>query len=540
MAQGGAGRAVAYSRLLLASVALVATYIDPTQPARFSQITYALLAAYVLGAALVVVAERTAPADSRRTLFVHAVDIAVAAVLVFLTEGPTSPFFTFFTLAIVGGTLSWGARGATLTALVLVTAFLGITAFQGATGGDVDFNRAAVRTTYLIVAAVLLAYFGWYRERNEERLQHLAGWLVAAEGEAKDDPELASTLEHAALVLGVRRVLVVWESEADPHLHLALWTGTECLTSQSAEPGGAVVAKEISGRSFYWSRVTGKVVTRRRRARLLAQAPLAHELLEEFGVACISAAPFEAPPYSGTVFMLDPGPFSFELLTLTELVARRIGDRFEHYRLTRELAEASVNRERARLARDLHDGTLQDLTAAGLSLKAMSSRVAPGDKESFTQIVELLGEQQARMRAFVDLMNPKRAAGTHTSLAAVLETSGRALARQWGCRIQTRVEPTSAMVSASRELQLRLIIAEAIANAARHGRASDVRIEARMDDRIFMDVFDNGTNHATTQRRTHGDPAPFSLAQRITEMGGSCRLFVDERGGHLAIELPEA
>src|SRR5688572_3322594 len=132
LAQIGAGRAVAYARLVLAAVALVAIYLDPTQPARFSQFTYLVLAAYVACALLIVLRERRSPATSAQHLIVHVLDIAVAAVLVFLTEGPTSPFFTFFTLTMVSGTLKWGTRGATITALVLVAAFISITAVQGA------------------------------------------------------------------------------------------------------------------------------------------------------------------------------------------------------------------------------------------------------------------------------------------------------------------------------------------------------------------------------------------------------------------------
>jgi two-component system sensor histidine kinase UhpB len=132
-------------------------------------------------------------------------------------------------------------------------------------------------------------------------------------------------------------------------------------------------------------------------------------------------------------------------------------------------------------------------------------------------------------------MNPK-APGSTVSLGPMLETTAAALGRQWGCRITARVEPEGTQISATEELQLRLILAEAIANAARHGGASSVEISARAEDRVVIEVFDNGT--AGDRVSAVGKAAPFSLAQRVTEMGGSCRLEVSATGAHLFVDLP--
>ena len=57
---------------------------------------------------------------------------------------------------------------------------------------------------------------------------------------------------------------------------------------------------------------------------------------------------------------------------------RRIGIELEHYALRLQLADTVSAMERVRVARDLHDGILQSLTAAGLQLKARKTVVADG------------------------------------------------------------------------------------------------------------------------------------------------------------------
>ena len=129
---------IAYSRLALASFTLVAIFVDPTQPARNSDLAYLILAAYVSYAAALAVVSGAPRAYPRGALAAHALDIATSSALIVLTDGPTSPFFVFFTFVIISGALRWGARGAIGTASILLSVFLTVSVIDLTAPGDDD------------------------------------------------------------------------------------------------------------------------------------------------------------------------------------------------------------------------------------------------------------------------------------------------------------------------------------------------------------------------------------------------------------------
>ena len=92
---------------------------------------------------------------SRRT----SIDMAVFAVIVFSTNGYTSPFFLVFILPLLSAAIRWGWRETALTAAALVLLF-----FSGGmlVAGSVSFElqRFVVRTAHLVILSAILIWFG--------------------------------------------------------------------------------------------------------------------------------------------------------------------------------------------------------------------------------------------------------------------------------------------------------------------------------------------------------------------------------------------
>src|SRR3990172_4980417 len=111
-----AERLIATGRVVLAALSLLAVYLDPSTPATHAPATYFLLLGYLAYALLVALVVWLAPVPPVRLgLVTHVLDLLLFCLLTYLTEGPTSPFFTFFTFSIVGATLRWQWRGALWT-----------------------------------------------------------------------------------------------------------------------------------------------------------------------------------------------------------------------------------------------------------------------------------------------------------------------------------------------------------------------------------------------------------------------------------------
>jgi signal transduction histidine kinase len=173
----------------------------------------------------------------------------------------------------------------------------------------------------------------------------------------------------------------------------------------------------------------------------------------------------------------------------TELtrVARLIVTSFEHReKLAREVterrhAEAALQRtleERARLGRDLHDGLIQSIYAAGMGLAAARKRV-PDDpaaaERHLAQVAEVLNETIREVRDFITGLEPE-AAGL-PDLTTGVERLFHTMNADGAARLELAIdESLAARLPACLRTDLLLLLREAISNALRHGRARLLRI----------------------------------------------------------------
>ena len=220
-----AERLVAASRLVLAAFTAFAIWMDPFQPAKYAELTYGLMILYVAYAvALAVVVWSWRRPLARLGLATHVADLVVFSLFMYLTEGPgSSPFFSYFTFALVAGAVRWGWRGALWTGAAALTAFnvLGLYAAQVLQDPSFQLNRFIIRSVYLGVLAVLVGYLGAHEARLRGELASLASW--SRDVPAGLDALLRKDLEVAARLLRVPRVLLIWEDAHEPWLRLALW-----------------------------------------------------------------------------------------------------------------------------------------------------------------------------------------------------------------------------------------------------------------------------------------------------------------------------
>src|SRR6266545_8402057 len=114
-------RVLAIGRAFLTVSGLIAIYIDPTEPARLAELTYAVLFGYALYSLIVLAfvhrATRLALRDGE---ILHGIDILWTAALTFVSNGVGSPFFLFFIFVVLAAAYRWGFRGTILTGAVVV------------------------------------------------------------------------------------------------------------------------------------------------------------------------------------------------------------------------------------------------------------------------------------------------------------------------------------------------------------------------------------------------------------------------------------
>lgn len=250
----------------------------------------------------------------------------------------------------------------------------------------------------------------------------------------------------------------------------------------------------------------------------------------------------------------DTAPIQPLLRARTELtrVARLIVTSFEHReQLRREVAErrnaeAALKKtleERARLGRDLHDGLIQSIYAAGMGIAAARKRVSadPAAAERhLAQVADVLNDTIREVRDFITGLEsdpPDDQAFSHTveRLFATMNADGAARAEF------TLDEAVAARFPTPLRTELLLLLREAISNALRHGGARLVRIRltpaAEPADTALLEIEDDGSGFdpATAKRGRGLD----NLFARAAGHGAKATLeSTPGRGTRLAFIFP--
>ncbi len=241
-------------------------------------------------------------------------------------------------------------------------------------------------------------------------------------------------------------------------------------------------------------------------------------------------------------------PIAIGALVLLQLVqvplawsmARRLrAGQLERERLLRHAIEASDN-ERRRVASDLHDGVVQELTGISLRLAALGrgevvrpAQVAEASaaiRNSIKSLRSLLVEihppnlyEEGLESAVGDLLSGLAARGVVTELAVDLGTA------------QLPREVTALMYRTAQE---------ALRNVSTHAQAQHVRVDLRLcnDRHVRLSVDDDGRGFSAEQladRGSEGHMGLRSLADLVADMGGSLEARSSPgRGTSVRVDLP--
>ena len=150
----------------------------------------------------------------------------------------------------------------------------------------------------------------------------------------------------------------------------------------------------------------------------------------------------------------------------------------------RDVARLAVMEERERVARDLHDGLAQELVY--ILAEACRLRRRQPDP-AIDNLVDAARRAVDESRLAISALR----AGPEEPLADALER----LVRELGQRLRLDVDlqvPSGVEVSPQRREVIMRVVAEALSNAARHGRASTASVELIAEDHIWLRVCDDG------------------------------------------------
>jgi signal transduction histidine kinase len=202
----------------------------------------------------------------------------------------------------------------------------------------------------------------------------------------------------------------------------------------------------------------------------------------------------------------------------------------------------SVESERARIAADLHDGPVQELTALAYSTEMARRYLSRTDLARCDESLERLGSGiQATVKNLRQLMLELRPPllderGLEFALREDLLTT---LERRVGlvCSLEAQV---TRRLSPSVEIVLYRIAQEALTNAAKHAQAKHVTVSLTSDSRtVSLAVRDDGIGFEPAETAQVGSFGLAGMRARATTAGGT--LTVRSKPGQgttVAVMLP--
>ncbi|WP_026120765.1 GAF domain-containing sensor histidine kinase [Nocardiopsis potens] len=184
----------------------------------------------------------------------------------------------------------------------------------------------------------------------------------------------------------------------------------------------------------------------------------------------------------------------------------------------RDTERLAVLEDRDRIAKDLHDIVIQRLFASAMSLMSTVRLIDHDDaRERVRHTIDDLDETIREIRSTVFALKtpPSR---RDTSLRGRILAAAEGAARSLGCQPGVRLEgPIDASVPDPVAEQLLAVLGEALSNVARHARASEVHVSVDVDDRVTLQVTDNGRGIEPGGRRS----GLRNLDERAAGLGGS-------------------
>ena|SRR5438105_9774236 len=179
-------------------------------------------------------------------------------------------------------------------------------------------------------------------------------------------------------------------------------------------------------------------------------------------------------------------------------------------------------REKARLARELHDGLGGILTPARMDLSWLQERLGndPQCGERMSRLSALIDQGIDLKRRIIEELHPSLL--DHLGLAPALRWYADEACRASGLEPQVSVSTGLGRLSPDLEIAIYRLVQESISNVCRHAKATrvEVRIE-RVEGGLRLVVSDNGVGIDDLERARTQSHGLSGMRQRARALGGT-------------------
>lgn len=403
-------------RLLLSTSCLLTLLIDPEAMGKQDVFSRLAFLAYTLQSLLLyVLAHKSALARSKIVCWL---DVGWFALIVYVTGGGSSFYYLFFFFAILTASFSYGfEEGARFT--LASSALYAVTSLFAQ--NEIELSRVLLRATFLLALGYMIAHWGGMAMAQRSRLGLLHKVSQLSNPRFGMDRTTSSVLEHTRqFYRASSTILLMRDNHAE---HWSLRAASQANADRTIQANNLNDAAAAPLLAFGPEQVV--LLTRpllpwlRRRPRLrgydterqrwIALPPAAGVTISELlDARSLISVPLPLRRGAGRLFVVSQRQdFNrSDALFLVQIAAQAFPV-IENIELLDRMASEAVLRERERIARDLHDTTIQPYIGLrhGLSairLKASNNNPLNQDLDNLlnmtSQVVHDLRHYAKRLR----------------------------------------------------------------------------------------------------------------------------------------------
>ncbi len=573
-------RWLATARVGLAISCLVAILIDPGE-VRYSVWVGGLLAFYIAQSmAILLLLRRREQSTSSFRILVHAADIVWPAVISVFATSQANPFFLFFVFVLAAAAYRWGLWETVGTAAAEV-ALLWVDSFAFYIGffawldrillshslpplrvepTDFEPKRLFMRSIYLLVMGLLLGYLA----EQQKQLRGEKAVIARVLGKARVEAGLTGTLQaiigEMLTMYDARKALIASQEANSQRVFVGeMRSGANGLSSfrwlDPLPSDREIYLFDNPSESCFVSRTNGagsgdfSLIGLNARGITKSSANFLSVLAEQHEFEQLLAVSFVfGREWWGRIYLIDPmlaGDIEEELRFLHELV-RQIGPAVYNVYLLRRLRLRAGAVERARFARELHDGAVQSLIAVEMQVDVLRRQSVKSEsmEEELGRIQGLLREEVLKLRELMQQM--KSLDVDSRRLLGFLTDAVERFQRETGitARFYSDLDELDMPQPVCREVAR--IVQEGLVNVRKHSGAHQalVRLGAK-DGRWKLIIEDDGKGFAFAGRLAHLEDdsegrGPLVIKERVRLIAGELTIeSIPGRGSRLEISIPQ-
>jgi signal transduction histidine kinase len=570
-------RWLATARVFLAISTLVAIRMDPTELGH-SWAAYGLFVFYLANGILILMLLRRRPRSTPAfRLLVHATDILWPAVISIFSNGPRTPFFLFFFFVLAAAAYRWGlwetlATAAAEVALLWIESFFLLRAPLGpgrelpwrvlgglhVNVGTFEPQRLFMLSIYLIVMGLLLGYLAEQQKQLRAEKAVVNGILSQVRVEAGLTGTMQQIFQEALSMYGASRLIV---ASQEAHSHRVFLGELESsgngapaeLRWLEARPRDAkTYLDDFPGDVCYawpdgqsWSILA---LDRNGNQMPAADATSVTQLREAQSFTSLIAVGFLfGEEWRGRIFLFNPswrGEKQEELRFLLDLM-RQVGPAVYNVYLLHRLRRRAGAAERARFARELHDGAVQSLIAVEMQVDVLR-RQAEAEKPiggELGRIQGLLREEVLKLR---ELMQQMKSIDVDAQrLLGVLNDSVERFQRETGISARFVTDLTELDMPQRVCREVLRIVQEALVNVRKHSKARHVLVRMGANPQKWnVTIEDDGKGFTFEGRLNQSQmeeigKGPMIIKERTRLIGGELTVESNPgQGARLEVSVP--